>query len=337
MYWQIHIYSYNEYNNFIMCGGIMVTKTQQSHNGMFIISAMIAALLIIIYQSLSQYSTEQVQAHNAADNNLQWQMSQLRENIVWSLRNTLSSWNKDIHEDNSLLVVAHTIPISENVVSHQVSVKENCIPIKVTDITSHIYHEALERAVQHCFISWYGNQRIYPDNHLTHNAMLVIAQAVGFDVDMSQWSDDIVSRSELIRFIEMLQSNKQISMVPVVHFSPIVTRAEYINFFRDSRDHEEAVSTIISTGSEQNVYSGILNENTTLTIKDIKTIINANSSHPLVIYDYDNDIIATKDMISSLLKETQSRTNTASPSSPESIWINKEIVKQWLSRLIQKI
>jgi hypothetical protein len=42
-------------------------------------------------------------------------------------------------------------------------------------------------------------------------------------------------------------------------------------------------------------------------------------------------------MISSLLKETQSRTNTASPSSKESIWINKEIVKQWLSRLIQKI
>ena len=307
MYWQIHIYSYNEYNNFIMCGGIMVTKTQQSHNGMFIISAMVAALLIIIYQSLSQYSTEQVQAHNAADNNLQWQMSQLRENIVWSLRNTLSSWNKDIHEDNSLLVVAHTIPISENVSSHQISAKENCIPIKVTDITSHIYHKALERAVQHCFISWYGNQKVYPDNHLTHNAMLVIAQAVGFDVDMSQWSDDIV------------------------------TRAEYINFLRDSRDHEEAVSTIISTGSEQNVYSGILNENTTLTIKDIKTIINSNTSHPLVIYDYDNDIIATKDMISSLLKETQSRTNTASPSSPESIWINKEIVKQWLSRLIQKI
>jgi hypothetical protein len=54
-----------------MCGGIMVTKTQQSHNGIFIISAMVAALLIIIYQSLSQYSTEQVQAHNAADNNLQ--------------------------------------------------------------------------------------------------------------------------------------------------------------------------------------------------------------------------------------------------------------------------
>jgi len=122
-----------------------------------------------------------------------------------------------------------------------------------------------------------------------------------------------------MRFIETLQSDKQISMIPVVHFSPIVTRAEYINFLRDSRDHEEAVSTIISAGSEQNVYSGILNANAALTIKDIKTIINANSSHPLVIYDYDNDIIATKDMISSLLKETQSRTNTASPSSKESI------------------
>jgi hypothetical protein len=122
-----------------------------------------------------------------------------------------------------------------------------------------------------------------------------------------------------MRFIEMLQSDKQISMVPVVHFSPIVTRAEYINFLRDNRDHEEVVSTIVSTGSEQKVYSGILNGSTTLSIKDIKNIINANTSSPLVIYDYDNDIIATKDMISSLLKEAQLHTNTSSPSSPESI------------------
>ena len=340
MYWQIYIYSYNEYNNFIMCGGIMVTKTQKSNNGMFIISAMIAALLIIIYQSLSQYSTEQVQAHGSADSNLQWQMSLLRENIVWSFRHTLSSWDKkNIHQDTTLFAVADTTwtTIYDDITFHPSLVKENCIPMKAIDITSHLYHEALERAIQHCFISGYGNQKVYPDNHLTHNAMLIIAKNVGFKIDMSQWSDDIVSRTELMRFIEMLQSDKQISMIPVVHFSPIVTRAEYINFLRDSRDHEEALPTIISTGLEQKEYSGILNENKSFTIKDIKTIINTNASHPLVIYDYDNGIVATKDMISSLLKEAQVHDTDTLQSAPESIWINKEMIKQWLSWLIQKI
>lgn len=148
-------------------------------------------------------------------------------------------------------------------------------------------------------------------------------------------STDVVSRSELLKFIDYLQNTHQVSMIPALSLSTIVTRAEYLNFMQSLSDittptQPTTNTTTITTIADTKVHT--VAPTTSMTIKEFKELMNSTNNSKFIITAYDAQVTATPEIIASLLKETQSTNETTDNDSDKidlnSIGINKEMLKE---------
>lgn len=86
----------------------------------------------------------------------------------------------------------------------------------------------LQWALDHCIITVSSSYKVYPHDYLTHNTMRIMAERAGFVVKMEYASNDIVTNSQLLSFLNALQQHHQISDIPSILVGERVTRREYI-------------------------------------------------------------------------------------------------------------
>jgi hypothetical protein len=320
----------------------MTTKTKNST--WFMAMTMIVAIVLGIgYESLQGVPASQVQAANIPDT--QSQVSTMRDSLISFVKDKIENVN-DTEQENSTIVTntwsqSSSLPVSEH---QKIKKDKSCIPDEADDIINHPYHKALTRWLAQCLVTTQGNNRVYPDNHLTHSAMLLIAEQLWYNVDTQMGSSDVVSRSELLRFIDYLQNTHQVSMIPALSLSTIVTRAEYLNFMQSLSDittptQPTTNTTTITTIADTKVHT--VAPTTSMTIKEFKELMNSTNNSKFIITAYDAQVTATPEIIASLLKETQSTNETTDNDSDKidlnSIGINKEMLKEWLNWIVQKI
>jgi hypothetical protein len=322
-------------------------KTKTKNSTAFMAFTMVLAIVLWIgYQSLGNIPETQVQA--ADINHTQNQVSGIRDSIVSFLKAKIDTNTQKTISNTTSSVTSWSSSTAEVLQTTKTpkKVHENCIPEEANDIAWHNEYDALNRWLNHCLISTQSNNRAYPDNHLTHAAMLIIADRLGYNVDLQMGWSDVVTRSEMMKFIDFLQSTHQISMIPAIPFSTIVTRAEYLSFMKKITIiiPEKSNPTILTnTGSITTPIDKPTSHNTapaTLTIKDFKEIMNKNNNAWFVINSYDAQIIATPEIIASLLSDINNwgtdHTNTQKIDL-NTIGLNKEMIKESLSWIAEKI
>ena len=86
----------------------------------------------------------------------------------------------------------------------------------------------IQWALEHCLITVSGSYKVYPNDYLTHKTMRIIAERAGFKVKMEYASDQIVTNSQLLSFMNALQQHHRISDIPSILVGEKVTRWEYL-------------------------------------------------------------------------------------------------------------
>jgi hypothetical protein len=91
----------------------------------------------------------------------------------------------------------------------------------------------------------------------------------------------------------------------------------------------------VLTGTVHDVSSDMLSHDTTasLTLKDLKQLL-LSQGKSVEIMPYDSDIIVTPEIMKKILNDTSVSSQVSSTSS---IGIDKEMLKQTVSRLMQKL
>ncbi len=212
---------------------------------------------------------------------------------------------------------------------------EYSLPIDNTDpkIAPHI-----QWWLEHCLITVSSAQKVYPNDILTHEMMRTIADRAWFTVKMNYASTKPVSRDQFLNFFYTLQQHHQIGDLPVVPMSTPLKRSEYIVFLHKVFwDNIQKISSLTWT-----VWSGIVSVLNpvqssapwwSMTVKEFKEMLNVQGKQ-ILITEYDHTVIATPEIMKQILWELWS---TPSPSLPSSVWIDKEMMKQTLSRFIEKL
>lgn len=367
MYWQLNKNSYITlrkislvenilYDTFIsyLRGGNMIpTKTKQSRfqwRSLITIGLLVGLMIGIMAESLNQenfVSAPIVRAesiHQTSTNHMDTMRSTLMS-MLWNRIQDLFKSRWIVNNTGMIWYLSDTLwwPWETSDNTNFSSVKEECVPIVTNDIFEHRYERELQRAVDHCIIKWYGNNKLYPDNDLTHNAMLIIAQRIGFRVDLSRWSEDSVSRSELLEFIDYLQSSQQITMVPVIVLDPAIKRSQYIALMYqlapNSMKQNPSPIQEVNTGNLHSVapttWSSIQSWSITMTVKTFKESLNTTYNANIAITSYDDQINLTPEIAISLLQEAKVWPEWASLL--EQVSVNKDTIKKSLLRAVEQL
>lgn len=355
-----------------MCGDIMITKNKtkkQSSSHILVVTIMCAVVMTIVGQSLTNYRTTYAEndsnqngkllteTHGIAPNttdikhNIVDQLQILVDEqkqifdkyVLWSFvsNNTIvETWSWSVESWSFVWSVVNISPVVSEYESIEVIRKtlldKHCdysLPIDTTDLK---LVEHLQRWLEHCLITVSSNQKVYPDNILTHSMMRTIAQRAWFIVKMDYASDKPVSRNQLLAFLYALQQHHTITDIPVVPLSNPVKRSEYLvllhKLFWDKLWWSSISSWIILTGWVFSTWSVIASN--TITLKDVKEVL-ISQGYTMEIMPYDSEIIVTPEIMKKMLAD--------SPSIHKSIWnsntigVDKEMLKQTLSRLMEKI
>lgn len=339
----------------------MKTKTQHSARGVFAVSIIMAIVLWTLQQTLVAVPAD-VQASDWYDwfhpaspeaslDETQTQVSSRRDSFVRWLQRQIQSLS-DGWKQNLPSTVANVLNNTASTGSSGVSwavvnpwlPASPCTPSLVTDISWSPYESDIQRAIKKCLVQWYDNQKFYPDNNLTHQAMILIAQRAWYTASLMRWANEVVTKSELLKFIDYLQESGQIGLVPSLDSSTIVSRGQYIRLIRLLRSDEiekdtpplpsEPAASPIPTPSQTSPVSVSTKQ---ITVAQFKTIINQSLSTPLPIQAYDDKVMITEDIMKSILESSQPTSHETWATEKIDLGINKELVKESLARLIQKM
>lgn len=339
----------------------MKTKTKNSSRGVLAVSIIIAIVLWTLQQALIAVPSN-VQASNGGESysdfsqksdNRQQQMVSLRDAMMESITEkidtlifSLSSYywngqnwngqNKPGEEGSSWSQETVTTTSGWTLATTAV-----CIPNKVSDINNDKYQESIEWALDHCLVQWYEDGKFHTDKNINHNEMLIIAQRAWYRVDLAQWSEQVVTRSELLRFIDYLQASKQIALIPWIEFNTIIRRWEYINFlYAIDNGKVQAISEKNSiehkdTNNEQ--WTPTKDKTSAnMTIAEFKSLLNKSLAIPLPIEEYDNKIIVTEEVMKIILEKSMKQDDiTIVKEEGSELW--KEAVKTLLNWFMEKL
>ena len=87
---------------------------------------------------------------------------------------------------------------------------------------------AIQWWLDHCLITVSAAGKVYANDYLTHKMMRVIAERAWFVVKMEYATDQIVTNSQLLTFLNAVQQHHQISSIPSIPVGEKVTRGEYL-------------------------------------------------------------------------------------------------------------
>jgi hypothetical protein len=348
-------------------------KKNKNWSSALVISIMCAVIMTIVWQSLHN-STDTYAWTSFHNENIFWQMHEVApiswlaqwsrnilDGIVWLIidqkqwiyqymkktqatQNIINSWH--ISLSNYTWIQSNTLSWSMTAknleyqlfetIKKQLSEK-NCsytLPIDIdnndVNLLSHI-----KWWLQHCIITVSYMKKVYPNDILTHKMMRLMAQRIWFSVKMEYASDQAVTREQLLNFFYALQQHHKIGDLPVVWMSTPVQRIEYITLLHKMfGDDKEIDSTMIWSWKDAIPKSLFMqskeNTWTYMTVKELKQIL-IQQGQKLEITPYDDSIIATSDITKKMLS------SYTDWNQKNSVWIDKEMIKQTMSRLVEKI
>ncbi len=219
-------------------------------------------------------------------------------------------------------------------------------PIDNTDPRmAHIIARGLER----CLITLSHTRKVNATDHLTHRTMRIIAERAWFVVKHEHMTDAVVSRDRFYSFVYALQQHHQIGDLPVIPISSPVTRIERLSLLYMIFGWVQA--DVVKTDIWLSLPSGdekvLIWQQWTMTVAVFKSGLQS-QWYDIQIMPYDADIALTPeimqsimDMLSSSPSQDKHSSTLSHQSSHEStlssVGIDKDMIKQSLSRLIEKI
>lgn len=332
----------------------MKTKTKNSSRGVLAVSIIVAIVLWTLQQALVIVPSN-VQASDWGEDSASFfQEKESRQQKILSLRDIMiKSIEKKLDTFVSSFWSYWNIDSNSTKESSSKDEKENlpwstvippvlCIPKQVSDISNDKYQESINRALDHCLVWWYEDGKFHTEKNISHSEMLIIAERAWYRVDLSQWGEDVVTRSEFLRFIDYLQASKQIGLIPWIEFNTIIKRWEYINFLYiidegKLQEKNEANSIKSETLAKEEVIS--TKEDTwgnKMTIADFKKLLNKSLAIPLPIEKYDDKVMMTEEIMKIILEQNRDQDKTPETKEEDSgLW--KEAVKTLLNWFMEKL
>ena len=209
------------------------------------------------------------------------------------------------------------------------------LPVDSTDskITTHI-----QWWLEHCLITVSSAQKVYPNDILTHDMMRNIANRAWFSVNMNYISRKPVNKEQFLMFFYELQQQHKIGDLPVVPMSSPLKRSEYIIFlhkiFWDEGDTKSYTTWSVSSDiSKSTIIFDQRDSLAAMTVKEFKELLASQWREIMIIAD-DEFTLLTPDIVKKILLDKKS---VNSMSWHTSVWVDKEMMKQTLSRFIQKL
>lgn len=150
-----------------MRGGVMNTtktkRTTHSAHGVFAMSIVLAIVLSITYQSVTNVGTSVVQADNMVSQT-QSQSNSIRANVLDSVHQGIVELQQSTKQSATSVTTtaSPSTSTSQETISFQTQtrpVAEVCEPSTVKDIENHIQKDALQRALDHCLVYGYEDEK----------------------------------------------------------------------------------------------------------------------------------------------------------------------------------
>lgn len=356
-----------------MCGDIMITKNKkQNWSNALVVSIMCAVLLTLIRQSINNQENTYASI-SSASTKTQWVQiddavsqspdAQWSRNVLDDITNMIVEQKKSIDEyllwlqdaaqvDDIVSVSAQpwAIPSIQTqdptlTLASEYQTFENLkkllsdkyceyrLPIDNTDLS---VASDIQWWLDRCLLTVSAAQKVYPNDVLTHEMMRVIAQRAWFIVKMEYASNKPVSKEQLFTFFYALQQNHKIGDLPVIVLSAPVKRSEYMRFLHKLfGDVKRPIRASANTWESAFVTQSPSKPNEqSITVKAFKEILIA-QGQKMDIMPYDDAIILTPEIMKTLVSWSTDLSSVSK--TQEAIGIDKEMMKQTLSRLIEKI
>ena len=179
----------------------------------------------------------------------------------------------------------------------------------------------LQWALDHCIITVSSSYKVNPYDYLTHKTMRIMAQRAGFVVKMEYASNDIVTNSQLLSFLNSLQQHHQISDMPSIFLGERVTRGEYITLLyllfhdsklEDTQKQENEIKQVKPVKDTSVSFQDIRSELSKVKLSPSKAQQEENKENllPLATTLSDQTIAAGKNLLGEYIQDTTQNNST---------------------------
>lgn len=351
-----------------MCGDIMITKNKTKNSSVLVVSIMCAVIMTIMWQSINDssdtYALSTSQSHEVAHDQfvdsknqnvykildninllLDKQKKFIDEYVMWNLVSPLNS--------QSLLLTGGTWwsfsseKKLDNIINDSPSYKsfdelkkalneKKCdytLPIDNTDQSIQPY---IKWWLDHCLITVSAAGKVYPNDILTNEMMRIIANRAWLVVNMDYASNKPVSKDQFFSFFYALQQHHKLGDLPALPISNPLKRWEYLRFIYTVFDGVN-MTTLPSTWTILTWFFqwSDTDPSVGITIKEFKEML-ITEWISTEITAYDDNVMVTPEIMKEIISNSNNKWLWLSKAD-SSIGIDKELLKETLSRVMEKI